>query len=86
MLISLFGFNNRIYNFATYEYSLEKNFSSTESLQKKIVETNTDIIVLPLYSSGSVQSELLDLEILLNIDSFVAYKFFPKLLKTLLHG
>ena len=81
MLISLFGFNNRIYNFATYEYSLEKNFSSTESLQKKIVETNTDIIVLPLYSSGSVQSELLDLEILLNIDSFVAYKFFPQTIK-----
>ena len=37
--------------------------------------------MLPLYSSGSVQSELLDLEILLNIDSFVAYKFFPQTIK-----
>ena len=36
---------------------------------------------MPLYDNGSVQSELLDLEIMLGIDSYVSFKYFPQTIK-----
>ena len=80
ILISLFGFNNRIYDFSSNNIK-DQNFNSSIVLQNMIIDTNTSVVVLPLYDNGSVQSELLDLEIKLGIDSYVSFKYFPQTIK-----
>ena len=36
---------------------------------------------MPLYEQNSVQSELLDIEVSTNINTYVAYKYFPTTIK-----
>ena len=72
-------------SFSMFNYSLSeigykdtRNFTSNEEIREKIIEISPEVLLLPLYFQGSVQSEFHDLEIRTEIDTYVTYHYFPQ--------
>ena len=59
-------------------YENERIFISSTELRDEIVKINPQVILLPLYNQGTVQSNLSDIEIKTQIDTYVTYHFFPQ--------
>jgi hypothetical protein len=66
------------YSHSETGYKDTRNFTSNEEIREKIIEINPEVVLLPLYFQGSVQSDLHDLEIRTEIDTYVTYHYFPQ--------
>ncbi len=75
VLISFFNIN---YSISNTSYEDERSFISSPKLRGKIEELNPKVVLTPLYYQGSVQSNLSDIEIKTEIDTYVTYHYFPQ--------
>ena len=75
VLISFFNIN---YSISNTSYQDEKSFVSSLELRERIEELNPKVVLTPLYFQGSVQSNLSDVEIKTEIDTYVTYHYFPQ--------
>lgn len=77
-ILIFMSFSMLTYSHSEMGYKDTQNFTSNEELRDKIIEINPDVVLLPLYYQGSVQSDLHDLEVRTEIDTYVTYAFFPQ--------
>ena len=81
VIINFFSFGNLIDEFSNYKLNSSPTFSTTTEFKEELNSNNIKTLILPLYKQGSVQSPLLDIEPFTQIDTYVAYKYFPTTLK-----
>ncbi len=80
-IVNLFSYGVSIYEISNENFSYRPSFRTSELLKENILKLEPDILILPLYEQNSVQSELLDIEIYTNINTYVSYKYFPTTIK-----
>lgn len=81
VIINFFSFGNLIDEFSNYKLNSSPTFSTTTEFKEELNNNNIETLILPLYNQGSVQSPFLDIEPFTQIDTYVAYKYFPTTLK-----
>ena len=81
LIINLLSYGIFIYEISNENFSYRPSFRTSELLKENILELEPVTLILPLYEQNSVQSELLDIEVSTNINTYVAYKYFPTTIK-----
>ena len=81
IILVIFTFTNLSNDLTKPSYIQTKQFTTTESFKEEVQSLSAPVLILPLIDNGSVQSELLDLEIFLDVDTYVSYKYFPQIME-----
>ena len=74
----LISFSILIYTIESNGYVNERIFTSDTELRDELIKISPEVVLLPLYNQGTVQSNLHDIEIKTQIDTYVTYHFFPQ--------